>query len=175
MSNLSRRSIVTSAAALPALAIPAVAVAVSPGRDPIFAAIETHRRSDAEWIERVKFENDVAEEIPAERRYLSSDESTEGRDARHVAAVKATLAANDRMDDTACALSGVEPTSIAGVTALLTYFAEIDSKDGGHGSSFPDKLLDDDDPGGNKSWGAPYSYFIVRNAARSLSKLAVQS
>jgi hypothetical protein len=42
MSNLSRRSLVSSAAALPALAVPAVALAsVEP--DPIYAAIEEYR------------------------------------------------------------------------------------------------------------------------------------
>jgi hypothetical protein len=40
MSNLSRRSIVASAAALQALAVPAVALAVTAEPDPVFAAIE---------------------------------------------------------------------------------------------------------------------------------------
>jgi len=43
MSNLSRRSLVASAAALPALAVPAVALAVTAEPDPIFALIERHR------------------------------------------------------------------------------------------------------------------------------------
>ena len=48
MSNLSRRSLVTTAAALPALALPAVALASTGNQlpvkpDPIFAAIQTHR------------------------------------------------------------------------------------------------------------------------------------
>src|ERR1700755_1309198 len=43
---LSRRSLVTSAAALPALAVPAVAVAAVAEPDPIFAAIEKYRKLD---------------------------------------------------------------------------------------------------------------------------------
>jgi hypothetical protein len=43
MSNLSRRSLVASAATLPALALPAVALPASSEPDPIFAAIEAHR------------------------------------------------------------------------------------------------------------------------------------
>ena len=43
MSNLSRRSLVTNAAALPALAVPAAALA-STEPDPIFAVIEAHKR-----------------------------------------------------------------------------------------------------------------------------------
>ena len=47
MSNLSRRSLVASAASLPALAVPAVAVAVAASAepDPIYAAIEEHRNA----------------------------------------------------------------------------------------------------------------------------------
>ena len=46
MSALSRRSLVTSAAALPALAVPAVAVAVSNEPDPIYAAIEKYQHAE---------------------------------------------------------------------------------------------------------------------------------
>jgi hypothetical protein len=44
MSNLSRRSIVTTAAALPALAVPAVACDAP---DPIYAALDTYRALEA--------------------------------------------------------------------------------------------------------------------------------
>jgi hypothetical protein len=40
MSNLSRRLLVASAAALPALAVPAVAIAAIGEPDPIFAALK---------------------------------------------------------------------------------------------------------------------------------------
>ena len=64
MSNLSRRSLVTSAAALPALALPAVAVAAitdpvqlsqigEARRDPIFAAIEAHSAARQAWSDAV--------------------------------------------------------------------------------------------------------------------------
>ena len=46
MSNLSRRSLVASAAALPAMVIPAAAIAATQPDDPIFAAIEDHRQAD---------------------------------------------------------------------------------------------------------------------------------
>jgi hypothetical protein len=61
---------------------------------------------------------------------------------------------------------------LRGVIALLRYFAERDSKSGE--SIFPDNLFDQDDPAVGR-WGTPYSYFITRNAARALGKLAVQS
>ncbi len=49
MSNLSRRSLVASAAALPALAVPAVAEATigSARPDPIFAAIDYQQQAQA--------------------------------------------------------------------------------------------------------------------------------
>jgi hypothetical protein len=46
MSDLSRRSLVTSAAALPALAVPAVAVAAAAEPDPIFAALKRFELAD---------------------------------------------------------------------------------------------------------------------------------
>jgi hypothetical protein len=47
MSNLSRRSLVTSAAALPALAVPAVAIAAIADPDPIHAAIKRWKEAVA--------------------------------------------------------------------------------------------------------------------------------
>ena len=62
MSKLSRRSLVTSAAELPALAVPAVAVA-SAGADLIFAALAAHRRLRAEWLSGVEHEYDLQVEL----------------------------------------------------------------------------------------------------------------
>ena len=53
MSNLSRRSLVTSAAALPALAVPAVAIAAIADPDPIHAAIK--RWNEAVAVELAGF------------------------------------------------------------------------------------------------------------------------
>jgi hypothetical protein len=161
MSALSRRSLVTSAAALPALAVPAVAVAACAEPDPIYAAIAAHQRFAAEWYACVSRECDLPKD-----EFLN-------KTPRYVEAQQATETANDRMDDAACALSGIEPTSVAGVMALLSYYAEIESK--GEESIFPTSLVDADDPAVSESWGATYGYFIARNAARALGKLAVQS
>jgi hypothetical protein len=97
-------------------------------------------------------------------------------DPRNVSAERAALAANDKMDEASADLVDIEPTSLAGVIALLAYFAENDVKDGGDGTAFPETLSDDDDPAINKNCnGAPYSYFIAQNVKRALSRLAVQS
>lgn len=64
MSHLSRRSLVTSAAALPALAVPAVVMAsIEP--DPIFAAIEAYREA-AEASSRLWYQLDEAEDAIAD-------------------------------------------------------------------------------------------------------------
>jgi hypothetical protein len=92
----------------------------------LLAASDAGQRASACWQRNSCRVLTVAARFAFARRRRSSKTLTRHATlhARHVAAVKATLAANDRMDDTACALSGVEPTSIAGVIALLTYFAE---------------------------------------------------
>jgi hypothetical protein len=66
--SMPRRSIVASAAALPALAVPAVvSAAIEP--DPIFAAIEVHRKALAAWSETLKA-SDGVDGPPAARIYL---------------------------------------------------------------------------------------------------------
>jgi hypothetical protein len=51
MSALSRRSLVTSTAALPALAVPAIAVAACAEPDPVFAAIEACLEAERTYAE----------------------------------------------------------------------------------------------------------------------------
>jgi len=80
------------------------------------------------------------------------------------------------VEEAALDLIGVEPTSVAGAIALLSYFAECTAKD----TELPDHLSDNDDPAvsdlalGARD-GVPYSYFIARNVAQALSRLTVQS
>src|ERR1700749_4576240 len=65
MSKLSRRSLVSSAATLPALAVPAIAAATAAAaHDPIFALIEAHRAAAAAFAEASK----QADRIPFNER-----------------------------------------------------------------------------------------------------------
>jgi hypothetical protein len=52
--TLSRRSLVTTAAALPALAVPAIAIAAAVAPDPIFAAIEEWKGVDAVYAKAIR-------------------------------------------------------------------------------------------------------------------------
>jgi hypothetical protein len=83
MSALSRRSLVTSAAALPALAVPAVAVAACAEPDPIYAAIEAcleaERRAYAEaWPRFEKAQRRFSEKYGREEPDAFSKEAREG-------------------------------------------------------------------------------------------------
>jgi hypothetical protein len=75
MSNLSRRSLVSSAAALPALAVPAVAIAVTAEPDPIFAAIEEYKRTK-EPVERDGASDAEVNAAVAAREQLAQTEPT---------------------------------------------------------------------------------------------------
>jgi hypothetical protein len=105
MSNLSRRMLLTSAAALPALAVPALATEP----DPILAAIENHRRRcDEYWTAH------LAADIPDSWR----------REALEVVA-KEALAVQER---TAIELLHTRPTTLTGAAALLRYMVEYEER-----------------------------------------------
>jgi hypothetical protein len=115
MSNLSRRSLVTSAAALSALALPAIAASVK--SDPIFAAIEAYRKAFAEHgaaIEEVSlYTNSHGFKRCPEREEL------------------------ERREDAACHfsasvtrdLASTIPTTLAGAIAMLRFAEEFDGDD----------------------------------------------
>jgi hypothetical protein len=106
--SLSRRSLVTSVATLPALAVPAIALAsVEP--DPIFAAIEKERALNAAFIARCEHE-DGLREAGIELTPAAGDHRT----PEMVAAVNATVAARVGLANTA-------PTTLAGLVAYLDY------------------------------------------------------
>ena len=73
MSNLSRRLLVASAAALPALAVPAVAVEAPTEPDPIYAAIETHGVVSATWVDALKRCSRAGGDLPPQARIYLYD------------------------------------------------------------------------------------------------------
>jgi hypothetical protein len=105
MSELSRRTLVTSAAALPALAVPAVAIAASAGPDdPIFEAIEAHRNALL-----LRFEKGAVE---VGLRY---------DDPRYAAASEQMQSAVDQLGEAEFELATTVPVTMAGVMALLRH------------------------------------------------------
>jgi hypothetical protein len=75
--NTTRRAVLVGAAALPVLAVPAIAAATE--RDPIFAAIEHHLKSAAAWTE-INSTLDIAECEAAKKHGLRPYELITWRD-----------------------------------------------------------------------------------------------
>jgi hypothetical protein len=102
MSKLSRRSLVTGAAALPVLAVPAVAIAATAELDPIFALIEAHRAVNAEFIKAVAAADVLDHPQEAQLQAMRNQASHRER---------------DHMWD----LIWTRPTTMSGLAALLAY------------------------------------------------------
>jgi hypothetical protein len=82
---------------------------------------------------------------------------------------KAVLEGWDAEEDASFDLINVEPSTMAGIMALLRYAAEFE----GRGGRFPQSALDEDDLGiVHKKNGAPFSYFIYKNVADALENIA---
>jgi hypothetical protein len=151
--NLSRRSLVTSAAALPALTAPAVVLAsTSVEPDPIFAAIERHRQSIAPWQAAVGIESKLRHDDP---RYADAERVTQERASDlHVAS----------MD-----LIRIYPTTFEGVAALLRYYAE--SAAIGDRDYWPHNFWNDDSDEADDLDNKPYDLFLARHAALALERI----
>jgi hypothetical protein len=95
-STTSRRALLTAAAALPVLTVPALASAEP---DPIFAAIEVHRQAQAEFQSRVRCEFALEDELPMNKRESVIDayheKIVETDDPRWVPALRATDEGSD--------------------------------------------------------------------------------
>ena len=109
MPNLSRRHLVTTAAALPALAMPAAAGTLAYEPDPIFAAIEKDRAADVAYYARSDYENDLEES-----GHKLTPAADDHRTPEMVALVTASRAARAELANTA-------PTTPAGMVAYLDY------------------------------------------------------
>ena len=164
-STLTRRALVASTAAMPAaaaLGLPVAQAAAEP--DPIFAAIEAHRKAREEFAAR----NAYADKLEGE--WFKQRSSSADRDEARDAASEVELRASEKTDDVASILASVEPTTIAGVCALLTYYADVEVID--LGAHWPYNLQDDDDTAVVRHGGASVGYFVARAAGRALAKIA---
>jgi hypothetical protein len=113
MSALSRRSLVTTAAALPALAVPAIAVAASAEPDPISAMLEEHSTAVQAWNNAVGIEFGLRWKDPQRE---AAEMETGLCDIKH-----------NRFTD----ITAASPTTVEGVAALLEYVYAIASVDDG--------------------------------------------
>jgi hypothetical protein len=132
--------------------------------DPIFAAIEAHRRAVAAHAEAVETETALEVSLPEDQRQSDitawEEKIVETDDPRWLAAVRARWEASNSMDDLAIDLLNIEPTTVAGTEALLRHFADHDE------GLLPDRVCNDD--GSVEAFGAS----LVRHAADALGKIA---
>jgi hypothetical protein len=110
--------------------------------DPIFAAIEAYTKACEAHEERVSENGRLCRKIPKKRRqsyiHAREEEFFESDDPRWIASERAVASAYDAAEDAAIELLTVEPTTLAGASALLTYFGETER--GGLGLVFPDSV-----------------------------------
>ena len=138
--------------------------------DAIIAIIEAHRRACA--VTRAAFERQSAieEELGAGARMPAGEAES---DPRWIAANDTTAKALAAQDELAVRLLEPQPATIDGAAALLTYyvgavttaqpgivFPELDGK----GRPFESKSIDEP--------RRDFAYFIIRNVAAALSKMA---
>lgn len=111
MPNLSRRHLVTTAAALPALVLASDVIAsqLSPSSDPIFAAIEKHRTAFAAFIAHSEYEDDLEE-----KGHELTPAPGDNRTSEMVAVVTASRTARAELAETV-------PTTMAGMSAYFDY------------------------------------------------------
>lgn len=131
VNTTTKRQFLTGAAGVAAAAImsfPAGATA----RDPIFDAIRQHREAMEAFSTAIFIGSDLEGELPPAKRRSSIDhweeKIVETDDPRWIANERATRKASKRADDAAMGLLDLQPTSMAGVLALLTHFAETDEE-----------------------------------------------
>jgi hypothetical protein len=178
-STLTRRALVASTAAMPAaaaLGLPAAQAAAGP--DPIFAAIDAHRKAEAEFHERVDRKCVLEEDLPPRQRKSNNDHGeqtiVETDDPRWITAAREEDEGAELAQEAALAFVTTEPTTVAGVCAFLTYFADVEVID--RGIAWPDSFEDEHDPAVTRHGGASFGYFVARIACRALAKIAsVQS
>ena len=138
--------------------------------DPIIAAIEAHRRACVETCAAYERLDAVEDELVAEIRLPAGEAEN---DPQWIAANDAAGEALAVQDDLAVKLLEIQPTTIAGAAALLAYYVDAVT------TTQPEVVFPELDgkgrPFASKSVNEPrrdFAYFIVRNVAAALSKMA---
>jgi hypothetical protein len=141
--------------------------------DPIIAAIEAHRHACAETWAAYERRNAVEDELVAGVRGPAGEAES---DPQWIAADDAAAEALAVQDDLALKLLETQPTTIAGAAALLTYYVDAVT------TAQPEVVFPELDANGrpfeSTSIDVPrrdFVYFIVRNVAAALSKMAAAS
>jgi len=127
--------------------------AVAP--DPVFAAIDAHRRAIQRYSEAVTKQDEIESADIANGKRRTTERQQAEREVE---------AAADTMEAAAVDVLNAEPTTYAGVMALLTYAHE----QGGEGTCVPSEVQWEASPADGASWG-DHVYLV---AAAALSRLS---
>jgi hypothetical protein len=173
MSKLSRRILIASAAALPALSLPVAAATAEV--DPIFAAIGRHKAAVEANGKAVHDECCLEEVLPWDRHqsFIAAygRKIIETDDPRWIEAEEQVEKTGDAMNDAATEILNFEPQTLQGAFAVLRYAVDHMDRYDGEMMGWPDSLLPDGvDP--DKPWGSRSAeYFLMKNVAATLERL----
>lgn len=131
--------------------------------DPIYAVIEAHKVAAATALAAVRRNSAFEDELYANER-LQTERRLENEHARQEEIDAAIDQAHYAEQVAAYALLDVNPTTMAGVIALLTYAIEHDDRE--HGMGWPDSISFADESG-SRSW----EYFLIDNLASILPEI----
>lgn len=134
--------------------------------DPIFAAIDAHKRAVAAYNVLCVQQDELEAALPSEKRQTRyQDELVETDDPRWLAFQTEMGRLADAEVEAECDLTNVAPTTLKGVIALLDYAVAIERELG-----FREIYFDPDEP--NQKMGRSWYYFVNRNLAATLRNIA---
>jgi len=139
--------------------------------DPIFAAIDAHRRAEAEFSAALGRLSDLENELPEERRRSEIKMGVLAivlqDDPLWIQLQRTVLAASKIADEAATQLLNTRPTTLAGVAAVLRYAYDVERR----GLEFPSGY--DDGDLSECPWGVQWSVYFHRNLAQAIEAMIV--
>ena len=165
LTNVALCAVVTPLVAFSALALAQPVEAA----DPIYHVIERHRAAYAAFDRLVTEQATHEESIPSERRQSDDSETIVATDdPRWIDFTKRLDAGETEEADASADLASTEPTTLAGVAAVLTYAFEFNGR--GYREFGAYEMVDDADDENERP--AKWSYFFHRTLARATAKIA---
>jgi hypothetical protein len=124
-----RQFLATAAVAVPAIAAAPLTALANTGADPILELIEAHKSANAEHVATCSHYSDMEQTIDKSRRRgdftVEGVTVVEGDDPRWTEACRRFQRAVGFEDAIAVEIAATEPTSLAGVSAILKYAVEF--------------------------------------------------
>ena len=135
--------------------------------DPVLQAIAAHKKAFAAYNELCVQQDELEKAIPRDKRKSNSgfDEMVETDDPRWLEFQAQLKKLADAEDEAECDLANIQPTTVAGVIALLEYAASVEKEVG-----FREIYFDPDEP--DQKTGRSWHYFVNRNLADTLRSIA---